>query len=209
MVELIVLLFVAIALPLALMLFAVRGRTRTIFAFMLCGLCACLAAAFINTAFLRFLSVSKFYMTVNVTPIIEEILKLLPLIVYTMAFKPERRDLLDAGIACGIGFAMLENALIIARAASSVSLFTAVVRGIGAGMMHALCVCIVAFGISLMQKRRKWFLPGTAALVICAMTVHSLYNILIQSRFYLLGLLFNVVLYAVLLVTVRIRKTKN
>lgn len=186
-----------------MMLFVVHGRMRLVFIFILCGLCACLAAAYINTAALNLLGVTKFYMTVNVTPMFEEFLKLLPILVYLFAAKPERSDLIESGIACGIGFSVLENAVIIARAADTVSLVTAVIRGVGAGMMHALCVCISAYGISLFGKRKRWFLPVTAALVICAMTYHSLYNILAQSPYYFLGVAVNAVIYAVLFFSVR------
>ena len=205
MVDLILLLFISISLPLALMLFVVRGRMRSVFIFLLCGLIACLAAAYINTAVLNLLGVTKFYMTVNVTPIFEELLKLLPILVCLVVAKPKQNDLIESGIACGIGFAILENAVIIARAADTVSLVTAVIRGVGAGMMHTLCVCISAYGISLFRKRKKWFLPVTAALVICAMTYHSLYNILVQSTYYFLGVAVNAVIYAVLFISVRLK----
>ncbi len=206
MVDLILLLFISISLPLAMMLLAVRGRTRMVFVFILCGLCACLVSANLNTVMLNWLGVTKFYMTVNITPIVEELSKLLPILVYAFAFKPERNDLLEGGIACGIGFSVLENAVILARAANTVTVLTALVRGIGAGMMHALCVCISAYGISLFRKRKKWFLPGTVALVICAMTFHSLYNILVQSTYYFLGVAVNVVIYAAVLVALRSKK---
>lgn len=199
MVDLSVLLFICIALPIAMMLFVFRGQARILMGFLLFGLTACLLSAYLNTAAWHLLDSTKFYITVNVSPIIEELAKMLPILIFAFCFHPNRKNLIEAAVCCGLGFAILENALIVAQNAASVSLLTALLRGIGAGMMHSLCTGAVACGLSLMAEKRKWFLTGTVALSVTAMTYHSLYNILVQSEFPFLGVVLTVGTFAVVL----------
>ena len=44
------------------------------------------------------------------SPIIEEILKIIPIFICTFVMHPSRQDLIERSIAIGVGFAILENA---------------------------------------------------------------------------------------------------
>ncbi len=198
--------FVCLAFPISLMMLAIRGKVRTQMLFLLFGLTAGLLAGIINTTILTATGVSRFYLTVNYSPVIEEMLKALPLLVFAFGKKPEKQSLLEAAISCGIGFAIFENTCLFGQRGEEITMFVAVMRGIGSGMMHSICTVLVAYGISLFVKHKKWFFPGTVAILILATNYHSLYNILIQSKYLYLGVVLTTVGYAATLTVMYLKK---
>ena len=180
-------LFVSILLPLAAILFIIRGEARTVVIFLLLGLAAELLSAFLGYYILRFEGDSLFF-TVNISPAVEEILKGIPILILVFKIRPEKQIIFEAGIAVGIGFAILENAYFIAADAYDTSLEIAFLRGIGTGMMHAVCTLAVSYGMSFIYKKRWFFVPGTFLFLFMAMVYHSVFNALVQSRFQIIGL---------------------
>ena len=103
-------------------------------------------------------------------------------------------------MATGIGFAILENAYYLIINYQTFSFVSALVRGFGTGLMHGMCTWLVGFGISFIRKRRKLFAVGTFALLAMAITYHSIFNMLVQSRYSKIGALLPLVTYLPFLV---------
>mgnify|MGYP003292331167 CR=1 FL=1 len=200
MVDLSLLLFICLVLPMLMMLAVFKDESRTLMLYMVLGIFACLVAGSVNGLILSESNFDYYYMTINITPIVEEILKALPILYLAFVFKPKRQHLLECAIAVGIGFAMLENAYIFAENSSSITLIWAIIRGLGAGMMHSICTLAVGYGISLFGIRKKWFASGTVALLATAMIYHAFYNLLIQSQNMYLGLLWTVITFILIVV---------
>ncbi len=177
---------ISISIPMLLMCTVLKGRSRKLIIFLLLGVLAAILSGFINSFILAKMQFDRFYLTVNISPIIEETIKAIPILIFAFAFKPERQALLESAISCGLGFAMYENIFLLLQTAN-LSLSLAVLRGFGAGLMHSICTLTVAFGVSFMARHRGWFISGTVALLATSMTFHSLYNILIQSNVAVLG----------------------
>ncbi|MBQ0026536.1 MAG: PrsW family intramembrane metalloprotease [Lachnospiraceae bacterium] len=183
MANLTLLLYISIVFPLCMLLLLVTGKSRRLVLFFIFGITACLLCGELNGILTQFFDSTK-YFTVNISPITEELCKAFPVIVYAFMYKPGRQQLLECGVAVGIGFAVLENAFILANNAEFITIELAVARGIGAGMMHGLCQAAVAYGLSYITQYRKLSYTGTITFLFVAIVYHSIYNCLVQSAYY-------------------------
>lgn len=67
------------------------GKQQTkFFLFCLAGMGACLLSAYINTFFDALYGADTFAATAEIAPVVEEIMKLLPLLFYLLIFEPRR-----------------------------------------------------------------------------------------------------------------------
>ena len=177
-------LFLCVSLPILPVLFLMPDRRSKLFlAFLLVGVAICLIASGVNTLLLELLGGDLLYVTTNITPIAEEILKSLPVLYYAWIFSDDRDTLISIAFATGLGFAMLENLVILSAHIETVSIPWAFASGLGAALMHSTCTAFIGLGISYVKKRRKLFYCGTFALLITAVIFHALFNTLVQSRF--------------------------
>ena len=71
--------FVCLAIPLALCILFIGGRTRTFMLFMIAGMSVCLLSAYVNSFFMGYYGASATVAVVEITPVCEEVMKLLPL----------------------------------------------------------------------------------------------------------------------------------
>ena len=203
---LIYILFVAIFIPILLMACLVEKKARQPMIFFLIGIFLSVFASEINAYLRSILSMSTYEITIVVTPISEEILKALPILLFAMIFTPKKEALFTASMAIGIGFAVLENAFYLLTS-NSFNMFDAVARAFGAGLMHGMCTLLVGVGISFVKKKHKLFVVGTFALLSTAITYHGIYNMLVQSNFAIIGYLLPITTYIPFVVW-RIRKNK-
>lgn len=76
--------------------------------------------------------------------------------------------------------------------------------------MHGPCTGMVGLGMHFIHQKKKLFIPGSFALIVTAMTYHSIYNTLVQSDYryggFLLPLSTFVILFAFQLRSIRGRK---
>ena len=77
----------------------------------------------------------------------------------------------------------------------AVTLAWAAARGFTASLMHGLCTMIVGTGITYVKKQKKLFYTGTFGLLSIAVTLHALFNLLIQSQYDYIGMVFPLALY--------------
>ena len=182
--NIIYILFICILVPMLLMLPLVTGRSRLLFGYMLIGVFACLFAAGVNGYVRNNVGNDLYYITTNLTPVTEEIIKALPILYYAFVFDAEKSKLIPLSFAVGVGFAVLENMIILTQNIESVSVVWAVIRGFASGLMHGICTAFVGYGISFIKTRKKLFVSGTFALLSLAITYHSVFNTLVQSETY-------------------------
>ena len=187
-------LFISFAAPLLMTLFICRGKARTLLTFLFLGTVVCLFCGELSAIVLDALPFDMRYYTSNFTPLIEEVCKAVPILVFAFLYRPEKRTLLECSVLVGVGFAVLENAFILGGA-SGVSVTSALTRGFGAGMMHGVCTLAVGYGMTFVHTKRKLFYTGTTALLSVAIIYHSIYNTLVQSSHQLVGFLLPVVTF--------------
>lgn len=198
-------LFVVIFVPLLMVLYLLKGKSRIIITFLLIGLYVCLFAGEMNGWLMEFLGENRFYMTISITPIVEEILKALPVLVFAFLFKPDRQLLLECAMTCGIGFAIQENVYILSGAVNNISMVWALSRGIGAGLMHGICTLAIGVGLSFIKTKKKLFYTGTFALLLTAIIYHASFNLLVQSNYPIVGLILPLSTYIPLMFALRKR----
>ena len=197
-------LFIGIAAPLAMMLLICRGDTRRLLLFLLFGMTVCYADGWLNHFSRLALGLESDAASTGLGPMVEELTKAVPVLVYAFLFKPRRRTLLECSAMVGVGFAILENA---SYFLSGVSLLYALGRGFGSGMMHCLCTITVGYGASFVHVRRKLFYTGTVGLLSAAIIYHSVYNTLVQSDYQLYGLFLPVITFFLALLLLDETKT--
>ena len=179
-------LFVSISIPLMLMTLLVEKKARFPMIFVLVGIFVSVFASEVNGLLSRILSMNKYSVTTIVTPVSEELLKALPILYYALIISDKREKLFTASMATGIGFAVLENAYYLLES-PNFSMASAIVRAFGAGLMHGMCTLLVGVGISFVKKKSKLFAVGTFGLLSTAIVYHGIYNILIQSKYNIVG----------------------
>jgi RsiW-degrading membrane proteinase PrsW (M82 family) len=185
----------------------IEKKARHPIIFVLIGIFVSVFAAEVNGLLCSVLPMSTFEITIIVTPITEEILKAVPILVYALLISAKKETLFTASMAVGIGFAVLENAFYLLNDASF-NMIDAIIRAFGAGLMHGMCTLLVGVGISFAKKRSKIFVVGTFALLSTAITYHGIYNMLVQSEFEVIGFLLPMATYIPFFVW-RIKKIKT
>ena len=205
--SIIYILFVSISVPIVLMALLVEKRSRLPITFILIGIFASVFASEVNGLLARLLPMDMYSITVIVTPVTEECLKMLPILYYALVISDKKEKLFTASMATGIGFAILENAFYLLNY-PNFTMLSAVIRAFGAGLMHGMCTLLVGVGISFVKKKRKLFAVGTFGLLSTAIVYHGIYNILIQSEYSIVGALLPIATYIPFLVW-RIRHKKQ
>ena len=192
---LIYILFISIFFPLFLMMLLVEKKARLPIVFVLVGIFISVFASEVNGALLGALNLTKYDATITLAPITEELLKAFPILFYAIVISDKQEKLFTASMATGIGFAILENAYYLIVHYETFSFISALIRGFGTGLMHGMCTLLVGFGISFIRKKRKLFAVGTFALLSTAITYHSIFNMLVQSKIPIIGAMLPLVTY--------------
>lgn len=173
----------------------VEKKAKLPIVFVLIGMFISVFVSEINGLLIALLKVDTFDATVTLAPITEELFKALPLLFFAVVVSDKRETLFTASMAIGIGFAILENAYYLLIHYQNFSILSAIIRGFGTGLMHGMCTLIVGFGISFVRKKGKVFVVGTFALLTTAITYHSIFNMLVQSSYPVLGALLPIATY--------------
>ena len=181
--------------PLLLLSTLLDKHSRLIMGFMLCGMVLAVCAYEINTLACGVFGLSGPELSIKAAPVIEEMLKAAPVLLFAILVSDERRLVLQLAMATGIGFAILENAFLLITYVDQVSIGWAVVRGVSTSLSHGICTMIVGWGISFVRTQKKLFYPGIFATLAAAMTLHALFNLLIQSPYDYVALAMPVLIY--------------
>ena len=172
--------YICLAAPLLVSVLYLRGKKQASMIFLLVGMTVCLLSSYISTFAAAVLHTTLVMASVEITPIIEESMKLLPILFYLMVFEPKKEQAADEVIVSAIGFATFENVcyLLTNGAADTLHL---IIRGLGTGTMHLVCGMIVAVGLLTMWDRLYLRIAGTIGLLCVAMTYHAIYNLLVTQ----------------------------
>ena len=80
--------FVCMAAPLVVALLSLKRGHRAALVFCLAGMGACLLSAYLNTFFARLYQADAVNAATQIAPVVEEIMKLLPLLFFLAVFEP-------------------------------------------------------------------------------------------------------------------------
>ena len=192
--NIIYILFVSISVPILMMTLMIEKKSRLPVLFVLIGIFVSVFASEVNGLLSELIDIGMYNVTIVITPISEEVIKALPILYYAIVVSDKREQLFTASMATGIGFAVLENAYYLLNY-PNFSMLSAVIRAFGSGLMHGMCTLLVGMGISYVKKKRKMFAVGTFGFLSTSIVYHGIYNILIQSKYSLIGAILPIITY--------------
>ena len=170
--------FVCIAAPLLVTMLCMGKKHRHVFLFSISGMGACLLSAYVNTFFAGLYNANLINATTQIAPVVEEIIKLLPLLFFLLVFEPEPIKINTAVLIVAVSFATFENiCYLIQNGAAQLSFL--LFRGFGTGAMHIVCGAIVGYGLMFVWKYEWIKVAGTFGLLCASITFHAVYNLLI------------------------------
>lgn len=172
--------FICLAIPMVLSLFFTKDATRFFTVFVTVGMGVCLLSAYVSSFFMEYCGADVVAASIEITPVIEEMMKLIPLLIFMLIFEPEARRVPVAALAIAVGFATLENVCYLTEnGAENFSLL--LVRGIAAGALHILCGVAGGFGMAYVFCYRWLALTGTVGILGICVGFHAIYNLLITA----------------------------
>ena len=172
--------YICLAAPLLIAAVCMRGKGSRVMLFLLAGMSVCLLSSYISTFLASVQGMGTLSASLELTPIVEEIMKFLPVLFYLLIFEPERIDIADSILMTAVGFATFENACYLTSNGADQVLHL-LIRGFGTGAMHVVCGSIIAIGILLLWDRIWLRVAGTFGLLSIAMTFHGIYNVLVSQ----------------------------
>ncbi len=172
--------FICLVLPYILILMFIGKKERSFLLFILTGMGTCLLAAYVSSFFMGYYGADAVTAAVEITPVCEEVMKLLPLLMWMMVYQPEKEKIPVAALLIAAGFATFENVCYITEngAGDLEFLFT---RGITAGAMHILCGLAEGCGVAYVFYRHWLAFMGIIAVMGACIVFHGIYNLLILS----------------------------
>ncbi len=169
-----------IALPLLLTLVFVYSEARGFVIAFLTGMLVCLLAAYIS-GFLNLVSgMGANDTAIFLSPIVEEFMKLLPLLLAMLLLDREGAALTMTAVSLGAGFATFENCCYILSSGAE-SLGYIMVRGMAVGVMHIVSVLALAMGLEAARRFRMLSFSSVAGALSLSTTFHALYNLLVSE----------------------------
>lgn len=173
--------YVCLAIPMILSMLFIRGTVRRYTLFVIIGMGVCLLSAYVSSFFMGSYGIDAVVASVEITPVCEEMMKLLPLLFYFLIFEPEPKELPAAAIAIAVGFATFENVCCLTENGAENLIFL-LIRGIAAGALHILCGIMTGFGISYVFRHRWLMMTGTVGILGACIGFHAIYNLLITAE---------------------------
>lgn len=168
-----------ITAPLLLSLCFLRKNARRFVVFFLVGMGICLLGAYISGFVLQAAGLEEGETAIFISPVVEELQKLFPLLFFLFVFVPTDEAFLDAAIGIGIGFATFENCCYILSVGAE-SLPYILVRGLAVGVMHLVTTLAVSLALIMARRFRMLSVPGIAGSLTLSMIFHALYNLLVS-----------------------------
>lgn len=101
--------FICMVSPLLIAALCMGKKQLRFFLFCIAGMGVCLFSAYINTFFAAIYQSDELAAAVEIAPVTEEVMKLLPLLFYLLVFEPEPVRIKNAAITIAVSFATFEN----------------------------------------------------------------------------------------------------
>lgn len=172
--------FVCLALPLVLAVLCTERKRRASILFLLAGMTTCLISSYISSFFAEIRQADAKSAAIEITPMVEECLKLLPVLFGLLVFELDAREASNSILMTAVGFATFENVCYLSANSAS-DLTRLLIRGASTGAMHIVCGYLVGVGLLALWKNIRLKAPGTVALLCLVMLYHSIYNLLVSQ----------------------------
>ena len=172
--------FFCLAAPLIVAIFCVPRYPRRSLLFILSGMVACLFSSYISSSFARSLGASTLEASLEISPLVEEVLKLVPVAFYLMVYEPEKNEAAGEALMIAVGFATLENVCYLLTTDANNTL-RLLIRGFSTGAMHVACGAMTAIVMRGLWKTLLFRVVATLGVLCLSITCHGIYNILVNQ----------------------------
>lgn len=172
--------FLCLALPMLLSLLFTSGSPRRFTLFVVLGMATCLLSAYVSSFFMGRHQCSAVTTAIEIAPVCEEILKLLPLLLYFLIFEPDSHKLTPAAMGIAVGFATFENVCYLTENGAGSFVFL-LIRGMSAGALHLVCGILTGLALAYVFRRPWLTCTGTVGILGVCMVLHGIYNLLITA----------------------------
>ena len=168
------------ATPLLVCLLFTRGESRRFVAGFQLGMGMSLLSAYISGFISIATGTDEKDTAVFLSPVVEELMKLFPLLLFYFLLGSKGRTLTNVAIAVGAGFATFENSCYLLSIGAESFTFI-LIRGLAVGVMHVESILALAVWLLVARKLKvlsfSTLLGGTAL----AVTFHAIYNLLVSK----------------------------
>lgn len=199
--------YICLAAPLMVAVLCLESYRRRIIIFMLSGMTMCLLSSYINTFLAAVYGLNALTASVEISPTVEEVMKLLPVIFYLLVFEPPKNRMAGNTITVAIGFATFENVCYLLGNDTS-NIQHLLIRGFGTGTMHVVTGMVVMLGMKAVWEKLWLRLAGTLGLLTIAIVYHASFNILVSQTGVpaYIGYMFPIVTVIAVLIVKKYRK---
>lgn len=171
--------FVCLAAPLIVAMLFLERKYRPSLILCLVGMGTCLLSAYLNTFFAQVYRADSLNAATQISPVVEEIMKLLPLLFFLNVFKPKSEQFRLAALIVAASFATFENICYLTRNGADSFLFL-LIRGFGTGAMHVVCGSVYGNWLQFVWNNRRLRILCLLGLLCLAITYHAIYNLLVS-----------------------------
>ena len=172
--------FICLAAPFLIAAICSGKSSRKNFIFIMVGFLCCVLAAYLNTFFMVLYKADNTAAVMEITPVVEETVKLLPLLFYLFVFEADESEGSMAAFHIAIGFATFENICYLLENGTN-DLFHLVIRCFSAGAMHIACAFMIGYGLRLLKRSSLIKAAGLFGLLCVCITFHAIFNMLMKT----------------------------
>lgn len=171
---------VCMAAPLLVALLLLRPAQRPLVLFCLAGVGMCLLSAYLSSFFAQLCAADAQNAATQIAPVVEKVMKLLPLLFYLAVFEPDAARFRLAAIVVAASFATFENVCWLAQ--NGAGQFTyLLIRGFGTGAMHVVCGSVYGSALRPVWGSRPLRGACLMGLLCVAIIYHAIYNLLVSA----------------------------
>ena len=172
--------FLCMVSPLLVAALCMGRRQLRFFLFCIAGMGVCLLSAYINTFLAAVCQADALAATAEIAPVVEEMMKLLPLVFYLLVFEPEGDKIKAAAITLSLSFATFENVCYLTENGAGSFVFL-LIRGMSAGALHLVCGILTGLALAYVFRHPWLTCTGTVGILGVCMVLHGIYNLLITA----------------------------
>lgn len=192
--------FVAITIPLLFIAIIIYDKNSKLIIFFFCwGTLAAALAYNINNLFgVTWDNASQ--MSIVIAPIVEEICKALPLLIFLnrKRYPHLTKIVVFCAMASGIGFSIQESMYYFAISSREIAdLAMLIARTLTTALMHGMTTATMGIGLLVIDKKRKTSVFILLGLLILAICLHSLYNFILRTPVSLVAMLIPITMFVV------------
>ena len=172
--------FICLAAPFLIAALGTNAGNRKNYLFIVLGFVCCVISAYLNTFFSVLYNAQDTSAVLEISPVIEETVKLLPLLFGLIVFELCPKDGGNIIFNIAVGFATFENICYLLENGTG-NLFYLFVRGFSSGAMHITCAFIIGYGLRVFRRPAALRAAGIFGLLCVAITFHATFNMLMKT----------------------------